>query len=316
MKLSGPPTQTQIGLVLTLGIFAVSTAAVLVRLTLATVDQPSVGFSLVMAALRMLLAAIVLLPTWQTVYRSQPSPTAWQAAVGAGIALAVHFATWITSLSYTSIAASTAIVTTNPIWVTLIAWIWLQEKPSRFTLVGISLALAGGLVIASEGIQTDTPSTAWIGNGLALVGAWAASGYLLLGRAAQQRGLSVGGYIAIAYGVAAIILVPLPLLMGARYTGYAPLTYGYILLMAGVPQLVGHTSFNWAVRWVSPTLVTLVILLEPVGASILAALLFKELPGMPVLVGAIGLLLGVAIAVLNQPQIPPLKNLSKKPLSD
>jgi drug/metabolite transporter (DMT)-like permease len=294
-----PPRSWQITLVLMIGIGAVSTAAGLVRLTLTTVSS-SVGFSLIMAALRMALAAIVLLPAWPSIQRHPPARPALQYAAAAGLALAIHFATWITSLSYTSIAASTTIVTTNPIWVALFTWWVSGSQPTRLTLLGISIALAGGGWIGWAGADSTAGETAWLGNGLALVGAWAASAYLLLGRAAQRRGLSVRNYATVAYSTAAIVLLPLPLLVGSSYLGYAPLTYGYIALMALIPQLVGHTSFNWAVRWVSPTLVTLVILLEPIGASLLAFWWFGELPGLRVLVGAVGLLVGVAIAAFSQ----------------
>ena len=293
------PTVWQIALILTIGLLAISTAAGLVRLALATVPQTSVGFSLLIAALRMLLAAIGLCPTWANLQRSPPSRSALGYAIAAGIALALHFATWITSLSYTSIAASTTIVTTNPIWVALLTWLIEGNPPSCLTLIGISIALGGGGWIGLEGANLPSGS-ARIGNGLALIGAWAASGYLWLGRAAQRRGLGVTQYVAIAYGTAAIVLLPLPLLAGVSYLGYSPLTYGYIALMALLPQLIGHTSFNWAMRWVAPTTVTLVILLEPVGASLLAFWWFGEVPGLRVLLGAVVLLIGVAIAVLSQ----------------
>ncbi|WP_052315749.1 EamA family transporter [Oscillatoria acuminata] len=143
-----------------------------------------------------------------------------------------------------------------------------------------------------------------LGNSLALVGSWAISGYLLLGREAQRRGMGIGSYAAIAYSSAALILLPLPLLWGTNYFGYPPSVYGYLLLMAIGPQLIGHTSFNWALRWISPTLVTLVILFEPVGASILGYFIFGELPGIGVIGGAVVLLIGVAIVALASRPLP------------
>jgi drug/metabolite transporter (DMT)-like permease len=299
MKSPLKPARWQIVLILTIGVLTISTAAVLVRLALSTGPQSSVGFSLIMAALRMLMAAIMLIPTWPSLRRSQPPAAAIGYAAAAGVALALHFATWITSLSYTSIAASTTIVTTNPIWVALWAWWVWGDRPTKMTALGIGVALISGFYIGFD--SANTPDrTAWIGNGLALMGAWAASSYLLLGREAQRHGLGVSGYVAVAYGTAAIVLLPLPLVAGMSYLGHSPLTYGYIALMALLPQLVGHTSFNWAMRWVAPTTVTLVILLEPVGASLLAFWWFGEVPGVRVLMGAVGLLVGVAIAVFNQ----------------
>lgn len=106
-------------------------------------------------------------------------------------------------------------------------------------------------------------------------------------------------YIRIAYTTAATLLLPLPYLFGGGYGGYPPAVYGYILLMALLPQLVGHTSFNWATRHIPPVLVSLAILFEPVGASLLAFLLFGELPGIQVLFGALVLLVGVGMAVVG-----------------
>ncbi|MCY7321234.1 MAG: DMT family transporter [Phormidesmis sp. CAN_BIN36] len=295
MKFSTQPTGWQTALVLTIGILAVSTAAVLVRLATREAHLSTVGFSLVLAASRLIIASGVLLPTWH-IRRNRPTHSALCYAGAAGIALAAHFATWITSLSYTSIASSTTIVTTTSIWVALLSWQWFGEKPNRVMRVGIAIALIGGITI---GWQTSeaTGTNPLLGNGLALIGAWTASLYLLLGREAQRRDLDVRSYVTIAYSVAAIELLPLPLIAGASYTGYSPLTYGLILLMAIVPQLIGHTSLNWAVRWVSPTLVSVLTLFEPVISSGLALVLFGEVPGMRVLTGAMILLIGVAISI-------------------
>jgi len=302
MKVPHPPSW-QIALVLTVGILAVSTAAILVRLAIATAGTSGVGFSLVIAASRLALAVIVLVPTWQRLCTAKPTAIALQYATAAGLALAVHFATWITSLSFTSIAASTTLVTTNPVWVALLSWLWFKEIPRRQTMLGMTLALTGGMLIGWGSATGASPgANPTLGNGLALVGAWAASLYLLLGREAQRHGLGLGSYVTVAYTVAAIALLPLPLIAGTTYTGYPPLTYGYLVLMALVPQLIGHTSFNWSVRWIAPTLVTLVILLEPVMASLLGYLIFGELPGTAVLVGAVLLLMGVGVAAITTRQ--------------
>jgi drug/metabolite transporter (DMT)-like permease len=208
----------------------------------------------------------------------------------------VHFATWITSLSYTSIAASTTLVTTSPIWVALLSWFWQGEKPGRLTLIGIGIASAGSLLIGlGDADSTNIGTNPLLGDGLALIGSVAASLYFLWGREAQQQGLSIGHYATVSYSVAAIALLPLPLLVGTAYTGYTFTTYIYMVLMALLPQLIGHTSLNWSVRWVSPTLVTLAILFEPVVSSLLGYWVFGEVPGPFVLLGAVVLLVGVAI---------------------
>jgi len=290
------PTRWQTALILTVGILAVSTAAILVRLATREANLSTVGFSLVLAASRLIIASLVLLPNWQMIRRSNLSFSALRYSGLAGVALAAHFATWITSLSYTSIAASTTIVTTTPIWVALLSWLWFGEKPNRVMGLGILVALIGGVTIGWE-TGDSAGANPLLGNGLALIGAWTASLYLLLGREAQRRNLGVGSYSTIAYSVAAVVLLPLPLIAGTAYTGYSSLTYGLMVLMAIVPQLIGHTSLNWSVRWVSPTLVTLLNLFEPVASNGLAFVMFGEVPGTQVLIGAIILLVGVGVAI-------------------
>ena len=294
------PLQWQVGLILVIGVLAVSTSAIFIRLSIEAAGVRGVGFSLFLAASRLTLAAIILLPAWRSLGQTQASPRAYYYAGSAGLCLAVHFATWITSLSFTSIAASTTLVTTNPVWVSVLSWLWFKEKPTRLTVTGIAVALAGGILIAvGDKGAIGQGSNALLGDLLALAGAWTVSLYLLLGREAQGCGLGIGGYIVIAYSTAAAILLPLPLVFGSSYVGYPNVVYWYILLMAVLSQLVGHTSFNWAVRWISPTLVTLAILFEPVGSSFFGFFFFREVPSPLVLLGGLILLAGVATAVVG-----------------
>lgn len=204
MQPSNAPSRWQIGLILALGVMAISTSAVLVRLTIAAANLQGVGFSLVMAASRLAIASLILLPTWRGIAATKPTGTAWYYAIAAGLALTIHFATWITSLSYTSIAASTAIVTTNPTWVALLSWLWFKEKSSRQILLGIGIALIGGLLICLGDVSgSRSASHPLLGDGLALMGAWTVSGYILLGREAQRHGFGIAGYVAVAYTTAA-----------------------------------------------------------------------------------------------------------------
>jgi drug/metabolite transporter (DMT)-like permease len=289
------PSGLQVAGVLLLGILAISFGSILVRLALAASGDRSLAFSLVMSAGRMGFAALLLLPGFKSPIRARGGIPF---ALAAGAALALHFAFWITSLSYTSVAASTALVTTNPVWVTLLGWLLFGERPSGLTLLGVGVALVGGLLIGLGDAQGGGTNPL-LGDLLALLGALAASFYFLLGREAQRRGLSLLEYVRVAYTTAFLILFPLPYLFGGGYGGYPGVVYLYILLMALLPQLVGHTSFNWATRHISPVLVTLAVLFEPVGASLLAFLLFGEVPGLQVILGALVLLLGVALAVLG-----------------
>lgn len=297
------PSNWLIILVLTLGVLAISTSAVLVRLANLSAGMSGVGFSLVIAASRVAIASLLLVPTWSKIQWQKLQPGAILYAAAAGVCLAAHFSLWTTSLSYTSIAAATTLINTNPIWVALLSWWLLKERLSRQIIIGIIVAMTGGLIIGLADIgEVTTGSNPLLGNFLVLMGAWTVSFYILLGREAQTRGFSIGGYIVVVYGMAAIILLPIPFVSGVGYFGYPGLVYFYLLLMALVPQLIGHTSFNWAVRWVSPTLVTLAALFEPIGASFLGYLLFGEVPSLIVLLGAVILLVGVAVAALGSKQ--------------
>ncbi|MFP4336996.1 MAG: DMT family transporter [Halothece sp.] len=297
------PKQGQVLIVLILGVVGVSTAAIFIRLCLQVTGESGLGFSLFIAAARLTFASLALLPILINQLPIGVSRQGYQCAIAAGMMLMLHFAFWITSLSFTSIAASTTIVTTNPIWVTLLSWFWLKEKPTRFTILGIGIALCGGFCIAiGDADRLHGGSNPLLGDGLALIGAWSASLYLLLGKQAQAAGLSIGHYSAIAYSTAAVLLLPLPLFFGINYWGYPSEVYAYLLGMALFSQVLGHTSFNWAVRFISPTFVTLALLFEPVSASILGVFVFGEVPSILVLIGAIILLTGSAIAILGAPR--------------
>ncbi|MBO1351598.1 MAG: DMT family transporter [Hormoscilla sp. GUM202] len=294
------PPVWKITLVLAIAVLAISTSAIFSRLAFEAAGTRALGFSLVLAASRLTLAALILLPTWGKVQLGQQSPRAILYAIAAGLFMAIHFPAWITSLGYTSIAASTTLVTTIPIWVSLLAWIWFREKITSTSATGIAIAIAGGILIGfGDAGSGDPGSNPLLGNFLALIGAWAASFYMLLGREAQRQGISLGGYIAVAYSTAALVLLPMPFLFGGSYAGHPPPVYLYILLMAILPQLVGHTGLNWALLWISPTSVALSALFEPVGASFLAYLLFGEIPTIQVFAGAVLLLAGVAVVAIG-----------------
>ncbi|MBP0031000.1 DMT family transporter [Roseofilum sp. Guam] len=295
------PAKWWLGLVLGFGVLTIATSAVFIRLCLESAGMAGAGFSLVLAALRLAIASVLCLPLWKGIQHNKASRQAWQWAIAAGLCLAIHFSLWIASLSYTSIAASTTLVTTNPIWVALILWVWQGKRPTQLTVMGILIALTGGILIAFGGESTTpTGSLSLLGNALALMGAWSASFYLILGQQAQQEGLGLGHYIATVYTLAALCLLPLPLFLGAPYAGYPVDVYLYIALMATLPQLMGHTSLNWSVRWISPTTVALAILCEPIGATSLGYLIFAEVPTPLVFGGAVILLFGVALAIWGE----------------
>jgi drug/metabolite transporter (DMT)-like permease len=292
------PARSQILLVVVIGIIGVSLAAIWVRLAIEILPPNKVGFSLFLAASRMILAAIILLPTWKNL-KLPAKPVAYYYAIAAGLCLAFHFATWITSLAYTSIAASTVLVTTNPIWVGLFSWWWYREKLSFQSIIGIAIALCGGVVIAiADSSNGGSYSNPILGDLLALIGAVMSSLYIIFGSQAQRQGLNTSSYIAIAYSTAALCLFPLPFLFDTSYVGYPGKVYLYVLLMAVMSQVIGHTSLNWSMRWISPTVISLSLLLEPVVASLTGAIVFGEVPSINVLLGGLVILGGIGVFIL------------------
>lgn len=293
------PARSQIVLVVVIGIIGVSLAAIWVRLAVET-DLPDnkLGFSLFLAASRMILAAIILLPTWKNLKLDRAKSAAYYYAIAAGLCLAIHFATWITSLAYTSIAASTVLVTTNPIWVGLFSWWWYREKLSLQGIIGIGIALFGGVSMAIADSNIDgSYSNPILGDVLALIGAVMSSLYIIFGSQAQRRGLDTGSYVAIAYFTAALCLFPLPFLFKVSYLGYQGKVYLYVCLMALMSQIVGHTSLNWSMRWISPTVISLSLLFEPVIASFVGAIVFGEIPSINLLLGGLIILGGIGVFI-------------------
>jgi drug/metabolite transporter (DMT)-like permease len=292
------PAHPRVVLVLGLALVAISGAAVFVRFA----EAPGV----VVAAWRMLIAASILAPiTVRALRRTPLTPATRLPTIAAGALLGVHFAAWISSLSYTTVAASVSLVSTTPLWVALFAWAFLRRAPTLSMLLGILLAVAGGAVIAFGDLvgatQASTAPSPLLGDALALLGAVALAGYLLLGRAAQHRGLAIDAYAGVAYAVAALVLLPLPALLGVAYLDYPLATFGWILALALVPQLIGHTGINFAMRHLDPTRVATATLMEPVGAALLAAAIFAEVPSVVTLLGAAALLTGVFITVRTRP---------------
>jgi drug/metabolite transporter (DMT)-like permease len=260
--------------------------------------------SLAVAALRLGLAALIVTPVawWGPSRQSLLALTRRQMmlAGGAGFFLALHFATWISSLEYTSVASSTALVTTNPVWIALVSLVLFGEKPSRMTVAGIAVSLSGSLLIFWSDGQADAGgSDALLGNGLALAGSWCFSAYLLVGRR-LRAGMPLLPYIWLAYSAAALFLTLACFAFGISLTGYAASAYLAALALALIPQLLGHTSYNWSLRYVSPTFVAVVTLGEPVGSAFLAWLIFAESFAPIQAVGFVLLLAGIYLAAVGE----------------
>ena len=272
----------------------VSTASILIRYA-----QSEGAPSLTIAALRLAIAVALLTPLVLPRLRRELPRLARRdlgLAAASGVVLAVHFAAWIRSLEFTSVASSAALVTTNPVWVGLASWLLMGERVGRAAVAGIVLGIAGSaLILASapaEGVAAPQPL---LGNALALLGALAASAYLLIGRSLRAR-LSLLTYVWIAYGIAALLLSCVATATGALAAPLSVTALALVVALAAGPQLLGHTGVNWAVRHVPATVVALAILGEPVGAAALAWLLFGETFATPQLAGFALLLCGIFLA--------------------
>ncbi|MFO7917694.1 MAG: DMT family transporter [Anaerolineae bacterium] len=275
-------------IVLGLGIVAISTGSILIRLAQAP--------SLVVGVWRLLLAALLLTPwalpssrrEWRRLERGD---VGW--LVLAGVALALHFITWISSLSYTTVASSVILVSTNPIFVGLASHFLLGEHLSRRSVLAVAMAMLG-TVIVSYGDWAFTGQALW-GDFLALMGAVAASAYILFGRAVRRK-VSTLAYIWPCYALAGAILLFLCIFRGLPLLSYDLRTLLCFLLLAVVPQIMGHSSFNWALAHFSPLFITVALLGEPVGATILAFFILGEIPPLSTLGGGVLVLLGIYLA--------------------
>jgi drug/metabolite transporter (DMT)-like permease len=214
--------------------------------------------------------------------------------------LALHFAAWVTSLEYTSVTSSVVLEATSPLWVAVGSWFLLRERLTRLVAAGLIVAVTGGLVIGLGDMMQGARGASLLGNSLALVGALMVTGYWVIGR--RVRGsLSLVPYVAIVYSMAAVVL--LIMAAGARQPlmGYDTTTYVWLVLLALVPQLVGHSSFNWALARLPAVFVAVATLGEPIGATVLAYFLLSETPTTVRMFGAALVLAGIAVTMRRQP---------------
>lgn len=273
---------------LLVGVVAVSWAAIFVRLA----DAPP----LVIAAWRLCLAGAIVFPyalaRHHRALRAGSTRTGLF-AVGAGLALALHFGTWITSLKLTSVASSVALVTTTPVWVALLSALVLKERAKPLTLLAMAVAITGSVIIAGADFGLD--EQALKGDALALAGAVFGAVYLTIGRHARAS-LGLVPYIGVVYPVAGLALLAAAAFSGAPLVAYDGRTWLLFAALAVVPQLLGHSIFNWALKHTSAGLVAIAILGEPVFSTLLAIPILDETPGWSRAIGGLVVLAGVALA--------------------
>ena len=296
-----------------IGIAAVSTASLFIRFA------QDYAPSITIAAFRLGLAALLLLP--YTIYKyPQELRSLSRSDLGfvllAGFFLAVHFGVWITSLEYTSVASSVVFVTTTPLWVSLMAPIFLREKTPRIAFLGMLIAFLGGVIIAFsdvciwsiEGISCSSMkgifgTRSLLGDFLALLGAIAAAAYLMIGRHIR-RGVSLTPYVFLVYSVAGLFLVTGMLISEGVPPIYPAKVYVWLVALAILPQLVGHSIFNWSLKYLPTGYVSINLLGEPIGTIILAYIFLNETPSGTKLFGAILILAGIGLTSFFQQSQP------------
>jgi drug/metabolite transporter (DMT)-like permease len=261
-----PPFNPSLALIS--GVLAVSTGAIFARLA----EAPA----LVIAAYRVGLASVILAPiAWWRAGDELASlgKKDYLLAILAGLFLALHFGTWISSLNYTSVANSVVLVNTNPLWVGVLTPLISKDRLTLLTKIGIVISVIGGIIIGAGDFATGGQAL-W-GDFLALLGSVCAALYLLVGRNLRRR-LSLLAYVILCYGSAAIILWSVVLVLRLPVVGFSTGTYAAFAGMALISQIIGHSSYNWALKWFSASLIAVSLLGEPIGATILAYIIFDE----------------------------------------
>lgn len=264
------------------GVLTVSAAAIFIRLA----DAPA----LAVAFWRNSLGVPLLLQV--ALYRRDAFPRgkALVAGIASGVTLGAHFEFWISSLDHTSVAASVVLVSLGPVFVAMLAYLVFGERTSTLSFLGILVALAGTVMIASDG---SAGSAAFFGNALALIGAVTVAAYILIGRFLRATGVDTLPYSIVVYASASAALLPVALYAGAPLWGYSGGTWWWLWAVTLGPQILGHTVFNWALRYVDASMISSTILAEPVAAAALAWLILSEKPGLTTIFGGMIVLAGL-----------------------
>lgn len=292
-----------------IAILAVSAAAIFIRM--AQSGAPSIFIAL----LRLGFAALIIMP-FALVFRRKELKSMQRPQIIlvliSGILLALHFVSWITSLEYTSVTSSVVLVTTSPLWVALLSPVLLKERLTKNQGIGLTLAMIGGIVvglsntcrISNGSIYCDSLGSLFegetlFGNILALAGAIFVSGYFIIGRMLRKN-LSLISYTFLVYGSAAIFLLIATLGMGIHLIGFPTEVYYWGFLLAIIPQVIGHSSLNWSLKYLPASYVSIAVLGEPIGSSILAFFILKESPTILEIAGGFLILSGILFASRSQ----------------
>lgn len=262
-----PPFNPYIALVI--GVIAVSTSAIFVKLA----GEAPAGM---IAFYRLFFSVVMMLPIILLKYKKElksVSKTDWLLATFSGVFLALHFILWFESLNYTSVASSVVLVTLQPVFAFIGTYFFFGERFSPGAVIAMVITLVGSFIISWGDFQIS--GLALLGDILALLGAVTVTGYFLLGQQ-LRRSLSLMTYTFIVYGISSITLFIYNLIIGVSFVGYSANVWMWFLALAIIPTFLGHTLFNWTLKWLSTSTISMAIVFEPIGASILAYFILNE----------------------------------------
>jgi len=279
-------------LILLLAVSSVSWASIFIKL--------SDTHSFIIAFYRMGLASILLFPFFiKKGFKDYKvlNKNELLLCILSGIFLGLHFVTWISSLAFTSVSSSVVIVATQPVFVALFTPMILKEKVDFWVFVAILIALTGVFIIAGGDIKFGKENLK--GDFLSLIGAVMAALYLTLGRGMRKK-LNLLPYVFLVYSISTLVILPFCFIAGLNFSPLSWKNFLLFMLLALIPTLLGHTLYNYILKFVKAHLVGMTILGEPVGASILAFLIFKEIPPDTIYLGGILIFIGIWIAVWRE----------------
>jgi len=252
------------------GVIALSTSAIFVKLA----SGAPAG---IIAFYRLAFAALLMLPTILFKYRDELkmiSRRDWGLTAISGVFLALHFIVWFESLNYTSVASSVVLVTLQPIFAFIGTYFFFGERFSIAAVISMFITLIGSIIIGWGDFQIS--GLALFGDALALLGAITVTAYFLLGQR-LRRSMSLIAYTFIVYGISALVLLVYNLILNNDFVGYTLDHWGWFLALAIIPTFFGHTLFNWALKWLSTSTISMAIVFEPIGATALAYLILDEI---------------------------------------
>ncbi|AIF42378.1 DMT family transporter [Virgibacillus sp. SK37] len=287
-----------------IGVLSVSTSAVLVKLA----DQAPAA---IIANYRLLFAVLLMAPIIIIKYKSEfrlISKKDWISSIFAGVFLAFHFILWFESLNYTSVASSVVLVTLQPIFAFLGTYFFFKERFSPGAVISMVIALFGSAIISWGDFKIS--GMALFGDILAVLGAITVTAYFLLGQRVR-RNVSLMTYTFVVYGVSSLTLIIYNVLLQNSFSGY-PVDHWWIFLALAIfPTFLGHTLFNWALKWLSTSTISMGIVFEPVGASILAFFILGEVITWAQFLGGTVVIFGLFLFILSTSRKPKV-TISKK----